>query len=128
MKNNTLRTLLATVFVVLIGSWTPPLAGQAAQFTAIDTELLEGGVDARRLDAGLIVAWNELAHDTAVADDQFLSFKGQRALAMMHLAMHDALNSIRPVYERYAYAGPRAIAHPIAAAAQASPRRVRVGA
>ena len=103
----------------VIGSWKPPLEGQAAPF-AIETEFLKSGVDAGRLDAGLIVAWNELAHDTAFADDQFSSFKGHRALAMMHLAMHDALNSIRPVYERYAYAGPRAIAHPIAAAAQAA--------
>ena len=31
---------------------------------------------------------------------------------MMHLAMHDALNSIVPVYRRYAYAGPRVAAAP----------------
>ena len=36
----------------------------------------------------------------------------------MHLAMHDALNSIVPVYERYAYTGPPQIAHPVAAVAQ----------
>jgi hypothetical protein len=115
-----LRTVMATAFVFLIGTWQAPLDGQTAQSTSIETELLNGGVDAGRLDAGLIVAWNELAHDIAVAEDQFRTFKGQRALAMMHLAMHDALNSIRPVYERYAYAGPRTIAHPIAAAAQAA--------
>ena len=39
------------------------------------------------------------------AEDQFLTFKGQRALAMMHLAMHDALNAIVPVYETYAFRG-----------------------
>jgi hypothetical protein len=37
----------------------------------------------------------------------------------MHLAMHDALNSIVPLYKRYAYTGPRRVAaDPIAAIAQ----------
>ena len=38
----------------------------------------------------------------------------------MHLAMHDALNAIVPIYEAYAYAGGPRLAHPIAAAAQAA--------
>ena len=54
------------------------------------------GLGAPRSD--VIVSWNNLAHDLAFAEDQFLTFKGQRALAMMHLAIHDALNAIeRPV-------------------------------
>ncbi|HVQ16211.1 MAG TPA: vanadium-dependent haloperoxidase, partial [Vicinamibacterales bacterium] len=40
--------------------------------------------------------------------------------AMMHLAMHDALNAIVPIYEPYAYAGRPRLAHPVAAAAQAA--------
>jgi hypothetical protein len=68
----------------------------------------------------VIAAWNSLAHDLAVAEDQFLTFKGQRALAMMHLAMHDALNAIVPVYQTYAYEGGSGLAHPIAATAQAA--------
>ena len=68
----------------------------------------------------VIVSWNAMAHDIAFAEDQFLTFKGQRALAMMHLAMHDALNSIVPVYETYAVAGGRHPADPTAAAAQAA--------
>jgi hypothetical protein len=70
--------------------------------------------------ADVIVAWNGLAHDLAFAEDQFLTFKGQRALAMMHLAMHDALNAIVPVYESYAYDGRSRDAHPVAAAAKAA--------
>jgi hypothetical protein len=120
MKNITCTTLLAAAFVFASAGWERSLAGQAEQVTAAEAELWQEGVEAGRLDAGLIAAWNELAHDIAFGEDQFLTFKGQRALAMMHLAMHDALNSIRPVYERYAYAGPRTIAHPIAAAAQAA--------
>ena len=45
--------------------------------------------------------------------------QGQRALAMMHLAMHDALNAIVPIYETYAYRR-YGLAHPIAAASQAA--------
>ena len=68
----------------------------------------------------VITSWNSLAHDMAVAEDQFLTFKGQRALAMMHLAMHDALNAIVPVYEAYTFREHARDAHPIAAAAQAA--------
>lgn len=52
-------------------------------------------------DARVVVEWNERAYDSAFAEDQFLTFKGQRAQAMMHLAQHDALNSIDPRFERY---------------------------
>jgi hypothetical protein len=82
--------------------------------------VVDNGTDRRHIGPGVIVAWNELAHDIAVAEDQFLTFKGQRALAIMHLAMHDALNSIVPVYERYAHDGPQVVADPIVAAAQAA--------
>ena len=68
----------------------------------------------------VITSWNSLAHDIAVVEDQFLTFKGQRALAMMHLAMHDAVNAIVPVYETYAFRGSDRLAHPLAAAAQAA--------
>ena len=72
------------------------------------------------LDSDVIVSWNAIAHDIAFAEDQFLTFKGQRALAMMHLAMHDALNSIVPIYETYAVPGGHYAANAIAAAAQAA--------
>ncbi len=71
-------------------------------------------------DGAAAAAWNSLAYDIAFAEDQFLTFKGQRAFSMMHLAMHDALNTIVPRYHRYAYAGPKVEADPTAAAAQAA--------
>ena len=77
-------------------------------------------VQAQQERPDVIASWNSLAHDLAFAEDQFLTFKGQRALAMMHLAMHDALNVIVPVYETYAYTGGSGRAHPIAATAQAA--------
>ena len=86
----------------------------------VDAALVSQGIDLRHPRSDVIVAWNSLAHDIAFAEDQFLTFKGQRALAMMHLAMHDALNAIVPVYETYAFTGSVRLAHPIAAAAQAA--------
>ena len=68
----------------------------------------------------MIVEWNQLAYEIALADDEFRTFKGQRALAMMHLAQHDALNSITRRFEPYAAKERRAPqAEPTAAAAQA---------
>lgn len=68
----------------------------------------------------VIVAWNQKAYDIAFAEDQFLTFKGQRAHAMMHIAMHDALNAVVPAYRQYAHVRRDPSAHPIAAAAQAA--------
>jgi hypothetical protein len=67
---------------------------------AIDGQSLHCGIRPGDLRPDAVVAWNTLAHDIAFAEDQFLTFKGQRMLALMHLAMHDALNAIVPVYER----------------------------
>ena len=69
----------------------------------------------------LIVAWNRLVYEIAFREDQFLTFKGVRAHAMMHIAMHDALNAVVPLYRQYAFRGHgQPFAHPVAAAAQAA--------
>lgn len=120
------QIVVASVTLMLLaGSVTGGIAQQREPqqrelMATVDDTLRHDGMEPRRARAEVIVAWNELAHDIAVAEDQFLTFKGQRALAMMHLAMHDALNSIVPVYRRYAYRGPRIVADPVAAAAQAA--------
>ena len=71
-------------------------------------------------EASVLVAFNARACDIAFAEDQFLTFKGARALSMMHLAMHDALNAVVPVFTPYAYAGRDRLASPLAASAQAA--------
>ena len=103
------KLVIAWSLAVLLA--VPALASQAAS-----TEHSRLG----NWRAEVIVSWNSLAHDIAFAEDQFLTFKGQRALAMMHLAMHDALNAILPVYETYAFRGSVRPADPIAASAQAA--------
>ena len=48
------------------------------------------------------------------------TLKGLRTAAMAHIAMHNALNTIKPVYTKYAFEGEEVKADPIAAAAQAA--------
>jgi hypothetical protein len=86
--------------------------------------LADSGSERRQEESSpglVIVEWNQLAYEIAFAEDQFRTFKGQRALAMMHLAQHDALNSIKRRFEPYAAKGRRVPqAEPTAAAAQAA--------
>jgi PAP2 superfamily len=70
--------------------------------------------------AQTISRWNEQVLRIAEEEDAFLTLKGVRAAAMMHLAMHDALNSIEPRFRRYAYRGSGGAAEPIAALAEAA--------
>jgi membrane-associated phospholipid phosphatase len=54
-------------------------------------------------DAQLLVAWNTRVLAVAEAEDRFLTLKGVRTAAMMHLAIHDAINCIERRYGAYAY-------------------------
>ncbi|MGE5810235.1 MAG: hypothetical protein ACM339_01945, partial [Ignavibacteria bacterium] len=71
-------------------------------------------------DNKLIIEWNEIAYRIANEFDQFYTFNGVRALAMTHLAIHDALNSIIPKYEHYSFNYNEPDADSIAAASQAA--------
>jgi hypothetical protein len=71
-------------------------------------------------DAALVTSWNQKIMEMALAEDNLLTLKGVRTAAMMHTAMHDALNSIVSKYSRYAYDGEIIQANPIAAAAYAA--------
>jgi len=72
----------------------------------------------------LLVDWNRSALALAEAEDGFLTLKGLRTAAMMHLAIHDALNAIRADYAPYAMRGRAPAADPLAAAAEAAHRVV----
>lgn len=71
-------------------------------------------------DARVLLEWNELGLATAAEDDQFQTLRGNRSLPLMHLAIHDALNAIVPIYETYRHSGSNEEAHPIAAVSQAA--------
>jgi hypothetical protein len=53
-------------------------------------------------DASLVLDWSEAAIATALETAGFQTLHSNRAGPMMHLAMHDALNAIVPVYRPYA--------------------------
>jgi len=58
--------------------------------------------------------------DMAIAEDRLLTLKGVRTEAMMHTAIHDALNTIEPLYTSYSFKGKNPLADPIAASSQAA--------
>ena len=74
----------------------------------------------RSLDGTIVSAWNAQVLAVAEAEDRFLTLKGLRTAAMMHLAMHDALNAIEPRYATWAAPQRAARADARAAAAQAA--------
>lgn len=73
-----------------------------------------------RQGATVIVEWNGQLLAVAEAEDGFMTLKGVRTAAMMHLAMHDALNAIHREFAPYALKTEAAGADPIAAASQAA--------
>ena len=69
----------------------------------------------------MILAWSANAHDAVVANDGYAFPLGAvRILAMVHLAQHDAVDAVVPVYDTYAFDRRDAEADPIAAAAAAA--------
>ena len=71
------------------------------------------------VDPALVVAWNQTINDIGFATLR-RSSSPLRAHAMMHIAMHDALNAVVPLYRQYTYRSHDPGAHAIAAAAQAA--------
>ncbi|HNP36653.1 MAG TPA: vanadium-dependent haloperoxidase [Woeseiaceae bacterium] len=67
-----------------------------------------------------LLEWNETVLRLAEAEDGFLTLKAVRTAAMMHLAVHDALNNIDGRYATYAYAHPEPRANPQTAAVEAA--------
>jgi hypothetical protein len=98
------------------------LTAFAAEQQQYETQRQEARAFAQlgRVDPALAVAWNQIVNDIAFAEDQFLTFKGDRAYAMTHIAIHDALNAVVPLYRQFAFLGREPGANPIAAAAQAA--------
>ena len=107
--------LTAGVLSVWLAAGCADTAGSPAS-----AELRTRGPDLTR--NSVVVGWSQVASDAAFTHDGFEDFAvNLRGITMMHLAVHDALNSIRPRYDRYAFTGRlQPLAHPTAAAAQAA--------
>ena len=67
----------------------------------------------------LITEWNKKVFEIAIEEDGLLTLKGVRTAAMLHSAMHDALNAIIPKYSPYCFDSEVTDADPWAAVAQA---------
>lgn len=70
--------------------------------------------------ADVVVSWNDRLLAVAEAEDAFLTLKGVRAAAMMHLAVHDALAAIDPRFGPFVPTGATTEADPVAAANEAA--------
>jgi hypothetical protein len=77
------------------------LFGGAAAYA--DNDRNERSGQAKHYDARLAIEWNQRVNEISYAEDQWFTLKGVRAHTMMHIAMHDALNTIEPLYHQYAY-------------------------
>ena len=71
-------------------------------------------------DAEMLVAWNARVLAAAESEDRLLTLKGVRTAAMMHLAIHDAINCVERRYDPYAYRANGKGADALAAATQAA--------
>ena len=70
--------------------------------------------------AAVLLSFNERLIATAIAEDKLLTLKGVRTAAMMHIAMHDAINATQRRYSAYALREDVPGTDPVAAAAQAA--------
>ena len=71
-------------------------------------------------DAAVVLEWNEVAYEVGYAEDELRTFKTQRAMAMTHLAMHDAVNAVLGRFAPYTLEASDPDADPVAAAAHAA--------
>jgi hypothetical protein len=67
-----------------------------------------------------VIKWSHIAFEADGGAAEPHPLLASRSNTMMHIAIHDALNAIVPVYEQYAYKQKCAVADPFAAVASAS--------
>ncbi|HEX7844529.1 MAG TPA: vanadium-dependent haloperoxidase [Chitinophagaceae bacterium] len=80
----------------------------------------EGDNSVKKLPNTVILEWNEVAYHAFGGPAYQHSLMAARINAMTHLAMHDAINAVQPVFESYAFDGKDKQADPVAAAASAA--------
>jgi len=72
------------------------------------------------LPAEAVLYWNQVAYDAFGGTKYQHSLMASRINAMVHLAIHDAVNGIEEKYSRYAFTGKDKKADPVAAVALAA--------
>lgn len=68
----------------------------------------------------VVLQWNEKMMELAIEKDGLLTLNGVRTEAMANIAIHNALNAIKPTYSFYKYSGKQPKANPIVASSQAA--------
>ena len=76
--------------------------------------------DFKMVSNQVILDWNEMAYAAMGSETYQHSLLASRINAMVHLAMHDALNAVNPVFKTYAFSKTDPSANPIVAAATAA--------
>lgn len=119
MKHGTLRLSSGFFFVILIMS----ACSKTDLQKNIDNDSSKAKPMAKFDDAlsnQVILDWNLAALEAEGGVTYLHALFASRTNTMMHIAMHDALNAIVPVYEQYAYHANGEGADPVLAAAQAA--------
>ncbi len=80
----------------------------------------ERGSTVKKLPNTVILEWNEVAFKAFDGPFYQHSLMASRINAMTHLAMHNAINAVEPVYETYGFTAKDTDADPVAAAASAA--------
>ena len=78
-------------------------------------------------NSDVVVDWSRIVFEAAMTDDGYVSFLGTRHQAMVHIAMHDALNAIDPRFDQYAYFGRSKRREPDRGRGEGGARRARGG-
>lgn len=105
MKLMTRITMTASVFLLLLTSCS---------------DRISKSPDLKELSNEVVIQWNEIAFNAFGGPAYQHSLMASRINAMMHLAMHDAINGANPVYKTFAFTGQDSKADAIAAAASAA--------
>lgn len=109
-------TLLTLVPATVLACASPPPDGEATPPHAVKA----AATTADAPTAAVVIGWNDLILEVAEAEDRFLTLKGVRTAAMVHLAMHDALQAIDPRFEPFVGVPPAPEADPVTAASEAA--------
>ena len=80
----------------------------------------DGGISVKKLPNAVILEWNEIAFKAFDGPFYQHSLMASRINAMTHLAMHNAINAVEPVYATYGFKVKDTDADPVAAAASAA--------
>jgi hypothetical protein len=118
---STVATVLVALLTLLaLGGVAEANDDEGTQDALAPTLSATGSTHGSSVSSDVVVDWSRISFEAGMTDDGFVSFLGARHQAMAHIAMHDALNAIRPRYGQYAYSGRSYGADPVAAAAAAA--------